>query len=288
MHTPDSSANQDESWDLIIDAGKTSNRNHFKDFFNYRDLLSLLVKRDLVTIYKQTILGPLWLLIQPVLKVAIFYFVFGKLAGISTDGVPAVLFYLTGLTFWEFFAAVLKKSADVFTANQHIFGKVYFPRMIAAFAAVASSGIKLAIQFSLFFVVWIYYLVQGTINPNIFLIALPVFLLIIALLGLGGGLILSSLTVKYRDLRFVIETGLQVIFYLTPVIYPLSIAKGNFLSALLFNPLAPIIEAVRYSFLGQGVFDVKFLAYSALFAFLIFWIGLKLFERTERNFIDTI
>lgn len=288
MHAPDSSANQDESWDLIIDAGKSSNRNHFKDFFNNRDLLSLLVKRDLVTIYKQTILGPLWLLIQPVLKVAIFYFVFGKLAGISTDGVPAVLFYLTGLTFWEFFAAVLKKSADVFTANQHIFGKVYFPRMIAAFAAVASSGVKLAIQFSLFFVVWIYYLVQGTISPNIFLVALPIFLLIIALLGLGGGLILSSLTVKYRDLRFVIDTGLQVIFYLSPVIYPLSIAKGNFFNALLFNPLAPIIEAVRYSFLGQGVFDIKFLIYSMLFAILIFWIGLKLFGRTERNFIDTI
>ncbi|NEN24066.1 ABC transporter permease [Cryomorpha ignava] len=288
MRTPDSSANQDESWDLIIDAKKSSNRNHFKDFFNNRDLLSLLVKRDLVTIYKQTILGPLWLLIQPVLKVAIFYFVFGKLAGISTDGVPAVLFYLTGLTFWEFFATILKKSADVFTANQHIFGKVYFPRMIAAFAAVVSSAVKLAIQFSLFFIVWIYYLVQGAISPNLFLIALPVFLLIIALLGLGGGLILSALTVKYRDLRFVIDTGLQVIFYLTPVIYPLSIAQGSFFNALLFNPLAPIIEAVRYSFLGQGVFDSMFLAYSALFAILLFWIGLKLFEKTERNFIDTI
>lgn len=288
MRTPDSSIHQDESWDLIIDAGKSSNRNHFKDFLNNRDLLSLLVKRDLVTIYKQTLLGPLWLLIQPILKVAIFYFVFGKLAGISTDGVPAVLFYLTGLTFWEFFAAIVKKSADVFTANQHIFSKVYFPRMVVAFAAVASSGIKLAIQFSLFFVVWIYYLVQGLVHPNVFLIALPVLLLIIAVLGLGTGLILTSLTAKYRDLRFVIDTGLQVLFYLTPVIYPLSIAKGSFFNALLFNPLVSIIEAIRYSFLGQGVFDVKFLVYSGLFAILTFWIGLKLFEKTERTFIDTI
>lgn len=288
MSGPDSSANKDESWDLIIDAGKPSGRNHFQDFLRHRDLLSLLVKRDLVSIYKQTILGPLWLLIQPILKVAIFYFVFGKLAGISTDGVPAVLFYLTGLTFWEFFAAIVKKSGDVFIANQHIFGKVYFPRMVAAFSAVASSGVKLAIQFSLFFVVWIYYLLQGIINPNIFLIALPVLLLIIALLGLGGGLILSSLTVKYRDLRFVIDTGLQVIFYLTPVIYPLSIAKDSFFNVLLFNPLAPIIEGIRFGFLGHGVFDVRFLIYSAFFAIITFWVGVKLFERTERTFIDTI
>lgn len=288
MTTPDSSIKQDESWDLVIDAGKSSNRNHFKDLGDYRDLLSLLVKRDLVTIYKQTILGPLWLLIQPILKVCIFYFVFGKLAGISTDGVPAILFYLTGLTFWEFFAAVVKKSSAVFTANQHIFGKVYFPRMIVAFAAVASSGVKLAIQFSLFFVVWIYYLVQGAVQPNIFLITLPVLLLIIAVLGLGCGLILTSVTVKYRDLQFVIDTGLQVLFYLTPVIYPLSIAKGSFFNILLLNPLVSIIEAIRFAFLGQGFFDVKFLSYSAIFALITFWIGLRLFQKTERTFIDTI
>lgn len=288
MTTPDSSIKQDESWDLVIDAGKSSNRNHFKDLGDYRDLLSLLVKRDLVTIYKQTILGPLWLLIQPILKVCIFYFVFGKLAGISTDGVPAILFYLTGLTFWEFFAAVVKKSSAVFTANQHIFGKVYFPRMIVAFAAVASSGVKLAIQFSLFFVVWIYYLVQGAVQPNIFLITLPVLLLIIAFLGLGCGLILTSLTVKYRDLQFVIDTGLQVLFYLTPVIYPLSIAKGSSFNALLLNPLVSVIEAIRFAFLSQGVFDVKFLSYSAIFALITFWIGLRLFQKTERTFIDTI
>lgn len=288
MTTPDSSIKQDESWDLVIDAGKSSNRNHFKDLVDYRDLLSLLVKRDLVTIFKQTILGPLWLLIQPILKVCIFYFVFGKLAGIPTDGVPAILFYLTGLTFWEFFAAIVKKSSAVFTANQHIFGKVYFPRMIVAFAAVASSGVKLAIQFSLFFVVWIYYLIQGAVQPNIFLITLPVLLLIIAFLGLGCGLILTSLTVKYRDLQFVIDTGLQVLFYLTPVIYPLSIAKGSSFNALLLNPLVSVIEAIRFAFLGQGVFDVKFLSYSAIFALITFWIGLRLFQKTERTFIDTI
>src|SRR5690554_3452929 len=183
MQTPGAFSNQSESWDLEIDSKKASRRNHFKDVVNYRDLLFLLVKRDLVTIYKQTILGPLWLLIQPILKVSIFYFVFGKLAGISTDGVPAILFYLTGLTFWEFFAAVVKKSSAVFTANQHIFGKVYFPRMIVAFAAVASSGVKLAIQFSLFLLVWIFYLWQGAASLNFLLLAFPIYLVIIAALG---------------------------------------------------------------------------------------------------------
>lgn len=288
MQTPGVSSRQDESWDLVIDAKKTAQSNHFADFLRYRDLLSLLVKRDLVTIYKQTLLGPLWLLIQPILKVAIFYFVFGKLAGISTDGVPAILFYLTGLTFWEFFAAIVKKSSDVFIANQHIFSKVYFPRLIVAYAAVASSGIKMAIQFSLFFVVWMYYLIQGVVSPNLFLIGLPVYLIILAALGLGWGLILSALTAKYRDLRFVIDTGLQVLFYLTPIIYPLSLAKGSYFSALLINPIAPLIEALKFSFLNQGFLSINYLIYSFVFAFIALWIGIRLFEKTERTFIDTI
>ena len=288
MQTPVSFSHESESWDLEIDSQKASRRNHFRDAVNYRDLLFLLVKRDLVTIYKQTVLGPLWLLIQPILKVAIFYFVFGKLAGISTDGVPAILFYLTGLTFWEFFAAIVKKSSDVFISNQNIFSKVYFPRMIMALAAVASSGVKLAIQFSLFFVVWIYYLWQGAINPDFLLLALPVYLITIAALGLAVGLILSSLTAKYRDLRFVIDTGLQVLFYLTPVIYPLSLAKGNFFNVLFLNPITPVLEAIKFSFLGMGAFDFKYLIYSFVFSFLLLWIGVRMFEKTERNFIDTI
>lgn len=287
MSTRDLSS-KNESWDLIIDAESSSKRNHFRDFLNYRDLLALLVKRDLVTIYKQTLLGPLWLLIQPVLKVAIFYFIFGKLAGISTDGVPTVLFYLTGITFWEFFAAIVRKSSNVFLENQHIFGKVYFPRMIMALSTVVSAGVKLTIQFSLFLVVWIYYLIQGTVSPNLTLVALPVFLILLACLGLGCGLILSSLTVKYRDLRFVIDTGLQVLFYLTPIIYPLSLAGGNYLQVLLFNPLAPIMEAVKFSFLSQGFFSLSYLLYSCFFALLILFLGVKLFEKTEGNFIDTI
>src|SRR5690554_4873645 len=288
MQTPGTFSSQSESWDLEIDSKKAARRNHFKDVVNYRDLLYLLVKRDLVTIYKQTILGPLWLLIQPVLKVSIFYFVFGKLAGISTDGVPAILFYLTGLTFWEFFAAIVKKSSDVFITNQNIFSKVYFPRMIMALAAVVSSGVKLVIQFLLFLVVWIYYLWQGTISPEFVLFAFPIYLIIIAILGLAVGLILSSLTAKYRDLRFVIDTGLQVLFYLTPVIYPLSLAKGNYLNALFLNPITPLLEALKFSFLGVGSFDIKYLIYSFVFAVLLLWIGVRLFEKTERNFIDTI
>ena len=288
MQTPGTFSSQGESWDLVIDSKKSSRRNHFKDALEYRDLLFLLVKRDLVTIYKQTILGPLWLLIQPILKVVIFYFVFGKLAGISTDGVPAILFYLTGLTFWEFFAAIVKKSSDVFIANQNIFSKVYFPRMIMAFAAVVSSGLKLVIQFSLFFVVWLYYLWQGVVSPDYVIVAFPVYLIIIAALGLAVGLILSALTTKYRDLRFVIDTGLQVLFYLTPVIYPLSLAKGNFFNVLFLNPITPVLEAIKFSFLGMGAFDFKYLIYSFVFSFLLLWIGVRMFEKTERNFIDTI
>lgn len=288
MQTPGSFSHESESWDLEIDSQKGSRRNHFRDAVNYRDLLFLLVKRDLVTIYKQTILGPLWLLIQPILKVAIFYFVFGKLAGISTDGVPAILFYLTGLTFWEFFAAIVKKSSDVFISNQNIFSKVYFPRMIMAFAAVVSSGVKLAIQFSLFFVVWIFYLWQGAVSPDFLLLAFPIYLLIIAALGLAVGLILSSLTAKFRDLRFIIDTGLQVLFYLTPVIYPLSLAKGSVLNVLFLNPITPVLEALKFSFLGVGAFDFKYLIYSFVFSFFLLWIGVRMFEKTERTFIDTI
>ena len=281
-------SSENESWDLIIDAGKSSSRNHFKDFLQNRDLFALLVKRDLVTIYKQTLLGPLWLLIQPVLKVAIFYFVFGKLAGISTDGVPTVLFYLTGITFWEFFAAIVRKSSNVFQENQHIFGKVYFPRMIMPLSTVASAGVKLAIQFSLFLIVWIYYLILGAVSPAVTLLGLPILLILISCLGLGAGLILSSLTVKYRDLRFVIDTGLQILFYLTPIIYPLSLADGGYFQILLFNPLAPIIEAVKFSFLGQGFFSISYLIYSFVFAVVILFAGIRLFERAEGNFIDTI
>lgn len=277
-----------ESWDLSIDSAEKNSSFGFRQALGYRDLIFLLAKRDLTTIYKQTFLGPLWLFIQPVIKVAVFYFIFGRLAGISTDGVPAILFYLIGLTFWEFFAAIVRKSATSFTANQHIFSKVYFPRLVVPFSSVVSSGIRSAIQAILLVVVYGYYLLTGAVQPSLWLLLLPVFVILIAALGLGLGLILASATVVFRDLQFVIDTGLQILFYLSPVIYPLTLAAGRTGNLLMLNPMASVLEALKFGFVSRGTVDLNFLFYSFCVAVFLLFIGLRAFRQKEQTFIDTI
>jgi lipopolysaccharide transport system permease protein len=280
---------KESEWDLIIEPETGRWSLNLAEVIKFRDLLVLFVKRDFVTFYKQTVLGPLWFFIQPLLRVGIYYVIFARIANVSTDGIPPILFYLTGLTFWEYFASSWKKTSETFIENQHIFGKVYFPRLVVSISVMISNGIKLGIQFILFMLFWIYYYFSGaevSMQPEVLL--LPVLILIIALLGLGSGLIVTSLTTKYRDLKFLLDTMIQLLMYVSPIIYPLSLAQGVFRKVLLLNPMTPVLEALKYAFLGTGVFSYTYLAYSALFAIVLVFMGMLVFQRTERNFIDTV
>ncbi len=278
-----------EEWDLVIEPSRGGWSLNLGEVMRFKDLLVLFVKRDFVTFYKQTVLGPLWFFVQPLLKVAIYYVIFARVAQIPTDGIPPILFYLTGLTFWEYFASSWKKTSDTFIENQHIFGKVYFPRLVVPLSVMISNGIKLGIQFLLFAVFWVYYYAQGApIHITHTIVYLPFLIIIIALLGLGAGLIVTSLTTKYRDLKFLLDTVIQLLMYLSPILYPLSLAEGTFRTLLLLNPMSAVLEALKFSFLGTGVFSFTYLAYSAGFAVLMVLFGIVLFNRTERNFIDTV
>lgn len=269
---------------------------HLKEIWRYRDLLMMFIRRDIVTFYKQTILGPVWFFIQPILTTIMFMFVFGRLAGISTDGIPQPLFYLGGITLWNYFADSLTKTSDTFLTNQHIFGKVYFPRLIVPLSITLTGLIKMGIQFILFILVYAYFVIFKDFRPDLpapYLLPLYLFTLlpILAALGLGFGIIISSLTTKYRDLRFLITFGIQLWMYATPVAYPLSEVEKKFekISWLIqANPLTGVMETFKYGFLGEGHFTWGSLAYSAGFALLVLLIGSLVFNRVERSFIDVI
>lgn len=257
----------------------------------YRDLIFILARRDIVAVYKQTILGPLWFLISPALTVIVYMFVFGSIAGISTDGMPQAVFYLGGITLWNYFSSCFTATANTFTANAQIFGKVYFPRIVAPMANVLSNMVKLFIQMSLFLGVLTYYLLQDdstiTLTGEIYL--LPILILMMAGLSLGIGIIISSLTTKYRDFKNFIGFGVSLLMYASPVIYPISAVKDKGYGALLaYNPIAPIIETFRYIFTGQGSLDWNGLIISGLATISILLFGLILFNRVERTFMDTV
>jgi lipopolysaccharide transport system permease protein len=278
-----------EHWTELITSRRRWWKVNLGELWRYRDLVLVFVKRDFVANYKQTILGPLWFFIQPLLTTFIFLFVFNRIAGIKTGNIPAVLFYLAGLTCWNYFAECFTKTADTFKSNENIFGKVYFPRLVVPVSIVISNGIRFAIQFLLFILFWIFYWQQGAaLHPNWAIALLPLLLLIMAGLALGFGLIISSLTTKYRDLYFLITFGVQLWMYATPVIYPLSPVSGTFRKILDANPLTAIIETFKYAFLGEGVFSWGSLGYSAGFTFFVLLLGSMIFHKTEQNFMDTI
>ena len=281
-----------KEWDIII-----TNKSHLwsidlNELWRYRDLLTMYVKRDIVTFYKQTILGPLWFIIQPLFTTIMFMFVFGGIAGISTDGIPQAAFYLAGLVCWNYFQDCLSKCSDTFNANQAIFGKVYFPRLVVPLSIVISNLIKMAIQFMLFLVVYIYYFASGIdfhINWTIALV--PLLIVTLGCLGLGFGMIISSMTTKYRDLRFLITFGVQLWMYATPVIYPLSVMKETYpkyILVLVANPLTSILETFKYAFTGVGEFNWLYLGYSFVFTVTILLLGIIIFNRVQRNFMDVI
>lgn len=278
-----------EHWDLVI-KGETSLFDvKFRDLWQYRDLLLMFVKRDFISFYKQTILGPLWFFIQPVLTTIVFSIIFGNIAGISTDGLPKFLFYLSGITAWNYFADCLTKTSTVFRDNASIFGKVYFPRLIMPLSIVVSNLVKFGVQLSLFLVMMIYYSIKGAdFHITNAILIFPILLVLMALLGLGLGLIISAVTTKYRDLTFLVSFGVQLLMYATTVIYPLSAAPPEYKRYIELNPMTGIIEAFRYGFLGKGEFSVWSIGYSAIFTIVVLFLGILIFNKTEKNFVDTI
>lgn len=289
-----------DEWSMVIKPKSGWFQLHLSDLWKYKDLLFLFVKRDFIAIYKQTVLGPAWFFIQPILTTIIFTIVFGNIAKISTDGLPQILFYLSGITAWSYFAECINKTSNTFVANANIFGKVYFPRLIMPLSVILSNLIKFGIQFLLFTSVLVYYLIQdANVHPNIYMLTLPILILMLALFGLGMGLTISSLTTKYRDLTHLVKFGVQLLMYATPVVYPLSELNNKTISEnpviadlikmfIMANPLTPIVEAFRYAFLGAGSFSIMHLLYSAAMILIWLFLGILIFNKIEKSFMDTV
>lgn len=261
-----------------------------KGLWRYRDLYYMYIKRDIVTQYKQTILGPLWYIIQPLLTTIMYMCVFGGLAGISTDGIPQPLFYMAGITLWGYFSTCFTNCSDIFGANAGVFGKVYFPRLVVPLSSCTSNMIRMFIQLLMFILIYVYFFVSGRFEPNLSwtLLLFPVFILLIGLHAMSWGLLFSSWTTKYRDLKFLIQFGIQLFMYATPVIYPLSFAPEQYRWILNLNPLTPIFEAFKYSCLGVGIFDASGLIYSTLVLCVTMFFAVIIFNRTEQRFMDTV
>ncbi len=276
-------------WDSVITPERKVFDLNLREVWQYRDLLVLFVRRDFAHLYKQTILGPLWFFIQPLLTTIMFTVVFGNLAGISTDGIPPMLFYLAGVTNWNYFADSLNKTSTTFRDNQHIFGKVYFSRLVMPISTVAFNLIKYGIQFVLFLAIYFYFFFKGAaISPNSYAFLFPLLILMLAGLGLGFGLIITSLTTKYRDMMFLVQFGVQLFMYATPVIYPLSEVPEQYRFLAILNPLTSIIETFKVGFIGVGTFEWSYLAYSFGFMIVLLLLGVVVFNRTEKTFMDTV
>ena len=259
------------------------------ELWRYRDLVMLFVRRDFVAVYKQTVLGPLWYLIQPLLTTLTFTFIFGRVASLPTDGLPQFLFYMSGTVLWAYFAECLNKTANTFVQNYQLFGKVYFPRLAVPVSVLISNLITFAIQLGLFVVIMLFFMLKGSdVRPNLWLLLVPALVLMMAGLGLGLGIIVSSLTTKYRDLRFLVTFGVQLLMYATPVIYPVSAIPERFQWIILANPMTSIVEAFRYAFLGAGTVDLGHLLYSFGFMLAVVLLGSVIFNRVEQTFMDTV
>ena len=262
---------------------------NLKELWKYRDLVILFVKRDLKNVYKQTVLGPLWIVINPFLSTFVFTVIFGIIANISTDGIPQFLFYMTGNILWSFFSSCFNRASSTFLSNARIFGKVYFPRLVMPLSGIIYNSITFLVQFVMFAIlVAVYALTGANVHPNLIVLALPILLIHIAFLGTGTGLIISSLTTKYRDLNVLVSFGLTLWMYLTPVVYPVSQIPESFRFIMLLNPVAPIMETFRNAFLGSGSFEWFFLLISAAVTAVLLILGMIVFNQVEKNFIDTV
>ena len=278
-----------EQWTSVIRPVSGWFDLHLSDIWRYRDLIMLFVRRDFVAVYKQTILGPLWFLIQPVFTTLVFTVIFGQVAKIPTDGLPQPLFYLSGIVGWNYFSGCLSKTSNTFAGNAHIFGKVWFPRLAVPISVVISNLITFGIQFALFLCVYAYFYLRGAavaVSPLIVLF--PLLILQMAALGLGFGIIVSSLTTKYRDLAQLVGFGVQLWMYATPIVYPVSQVPAKYQWLVALNPMAPVIEAFRRAFLGVGTVNALQTGMSIVTTLLVLFAGIVLFSRIEKSFMDTV
>lgn len=286
-----------DKWTEVIRPKSSLLDVNLKEIWDYRDLMTLFVKRDIITQYKQTILGPLWYVVQPAITVLMYMVVFGGIAGIPTDGIPQPLFYLAGICLWQYFSDCLTLTSNTFVVNANLFGKVYFPRLIKPISSVVSNLVRLSIQFALFLLVYAWYFFTGTGSGtvNAYALLFPLLLVVLAGLALGFGIIISSLTTKYRDLQILFTFIVQLWMYATPVVYPLTQVRGKMLmgmdlaTIMSLNPITPIIETFKYGFLGAGEFiGFGWLSYSAGFMVVFLALGIILFNRIQKSFMDTV
>jgi lipopolysaccharide transport system permease protein len=278
-----------EMWDLVIRPKRHLLDINLKEIWQYRDLIMLFVRRDFVAKYKQTILGPFWFILNPLISTMMYTLVFAGIAKIPTEGIPPQLFYLSGIVAWSYFASCLNGTSSTFISNAGIFGKVYFPRLVSPISIIISSIVQLGIQLLLLTGFMIYYSLTGYhIQLNAHLFYLPLLVINLALLGLGFGIIFSALTTKYRDLTNFLGFGIQLWMYITPVIYPSSAVPEKYKVLVFLNPVAPLVEACKYGLIGAGEFNQGRILYSVIFTLALLFIGVVLFNRTEQNFMDTV
>lgn len=281
---------KEQKWDLQITPKDKLLAIDWRELWRYRDMFALFVERNFRTAYKQTILGPFWFIITPVLSVIVYVTVFGGIANIPTDGVPPILFYLLGISVWSYFASCLSATSNSFVTNADIFGKVYFPRIIMPLVAVTTNLLTFAIQLAIFAAFYIYYVASGTeLVIHWQIVLFPLLIVLLALMAVGFGMIFSSMTTKYRDLQIMLNKIISLWVYVTPVIYPLSMVSNEKLHlAMSLNPVTPVMEAIKYSLLGQGQFNWLWLGYSAAFTLMLLICGLMLFNKVQKSFMDTV
>lgn len=277
-----------QQWTETIESSHSLFDLKLKEVWRYKDLVYMFVKRDFVSEFKQTILGPVWFFINPIFTTLVYVVVFGNIAGLSTDGAPQVLFYMAGVTLWNYFSTCLTRTSSVFRDNASIFGKVYFPRLVMPLTIVLSNLMKFGVQFLLFLCFLFYYMIKGEVQPNIWILATPLLVILMAAFALGTGMIFSSLTTKYRDLQMLLGFGVSLFMYATPVIYPVSALSGIWKQLAVYNPLTGIFECFKYGWLGVGDFSIAMLLTSSLLIFTILIIGTITFTKVEKGFMDTV
>lgn len=275
-------------WTNVISSEHSLFKLNLKEVWDYRDLVYMFVKRDFVSSFKQTILGPLWFFINPIFTTVVYLIVFGNIANLSTDGAPKILFYLAGVTLWNYFSSSLGGTSNVFVGNAGIFGKVYFPRLVMPITIVISNLMRFGVQFLLFLVVFFYYWYKGEVAPNWWVLFTPIFILMMSLFALGVGMIFSSLTTKYRDLSMLLTFGISLYMYATPVIYPTSMLSAKIQPYAKYNPLTGIFEGFKYAWMGVGEFNPIMLVYSTIIILILLAIGTVIFNKVEKGFMDTV
>lgn len=280
---------ENEQWTNIIKPSNGWFNINLKELWQYRDLILMFVKRDFVAVYKQTILGPIWFFLQPLFTTIVFTVVFGKIANLPTNGIPQILFYMSGNVMWNYFASCLNATSNTFVTNAGIFGKVYFPRLVTPISVVITQMLTFCIQLFLFLIFLCYFMLSNSsAHPNIWILVTPILLFQMACLGLGCGVIISSLTTKYRDLSLLVAFGVQLWMYATPVVYPISMVSGKLAVIMALNPMSAIIELFRYAFLGGSMIPLWYWSVSIVITLMILVTGIILFSKVEKNFMDTV